>query len=191
VEGTAGNTGIGLALVANARGYRTWIVMPDTQSQEKKDTLRLAGVTLIESPALPFKNPNNYQHIARRLAQKLSETEPNGVLFADQWNNMDNRKAHYTTTGPEIWEQTDGKIDGFICAVGTGGTIAGVSTFGTCSGVVLGSAMGAGSSTGSGGGGVGTQFVCVKGAQNGSPTGSGHGQDDKQPFVCSTHRQLF
>jgi len=129
VEGTAGNTGIGIALVANARGYRTWIVMPDTQSQEKKDILRLAGAILIESPALPFKNPNNYQHIARRLAQKLSETEPNGVLFADQWNNMDNRKAHYTTTGPEIWEQTEGKIDGFICAVGTGGTIAGVSTF--------------------------------------------------------------
>ena len=129
VEGTAGNTGIGLALVANARGYRTWIVMPDTQSQEKKDILRLAGVTLIESPALPFKNPNNYQHIARRLAEKLAESEPDGVLFADQWNNMDNRKAHFTTTGPEIWEQTGGKIDGFICAVGTGGTIAGVSSY--------------------------------------------------------------
>lgn len=129
VEGTAGNTGIGIALVANARGYRTWIVMPDTQSQEKKDVLRLAGVTLIEAPALPFKNPNNYQHIARRLAEKLRESEPNGVLFADQWNNMDNRKAHFTTTGPEIWEQTRGKIDGFICAVGTGGTIAGVSTY--------------------------------------------------------------
>ncbi len=129
VEGTAGNTGIGLALVANARGYRTWIVIPETQSQEKKDSLRMAGVTLIEVPALPFKNPNNYQHIARRLAEKLSKSEPNGVLFADQWNNMDNRKAHYTTTGPEIWEQTGGKIDGFICAVGTGGTIAGVSTY--------------------------------------------------------------
>ncbi len=129
VEGTAGNTGIGIALVAKARGYRTWIVMPDTQSQEKKDVLRLAGVTLIESPALPFKNPNNYQHIARRLAEKLSESETNGVLFADQWNNMDNRKAHFTTTGPEIWEQTGGKVDGFICAVGTGGTIAGVSTY--------------------------------------------------------------
>lgn len=129
VEGTAGNTGIGLALVANARGYRTWIVIPETQSQEKKDTLRLAGATLIESPALPFKNPNNYQHIARRLADKLAQSEPHGVLFADQWNNMDNRKAHYTTTGPEIWEQTSGKIDGFICAIGTGGTIAGTSTF--------------------------------------------------------------
>ena len=129
VEGTAGNTGIGLALVAKVKGYRIWIVMPDTQSKEKKDVLRLAGVTLIEAPALPFKNPNNYQHIARRLAAKLAESEPNGVLFADQWNNMDNRKAHYTTTGPEIWEQTGGKIDGFICAVGTGGTIAGVSTY--------------------------------------------------------------
>ncbi len=129
VEGTAGNTGIGIALVARARGYRTWIVIPETQSQEKKDTLRLGGAELIEVPALPYKDPNNYQHIARRLADKLAETEPNGVLFADQWNNMDNRAAHYTTTGPEIWEQTGGKIDGFICAVGTGGTLAGVSTF--------------------------------------------------------------
>jgi len=129
VEGTAGNTGIGIALVASARGYRTWIVIPETQSQEKKDTLRLAGATLIEVPALPYKNPNNYQHIARRLADKLTETEPNGVLFADQWNNMDNRKAHYETTGPEIWDQTGGRIDGFICAVGTGGTLAGISTF--------------------------------------------------------------
>jgi len=129
VEGTAGNTGIGIALVASASGYRTWIVIPETQSQEKKDTLRLAGATLIEVPALPYKNPNNYQHIARRLAEKLNETEPNGVIFADQWNNLDNRKAHYVTTGPEIWEQTGGKVDGFICAVGTGGTLAGVSTF--------------------------------------------------------------
>ncbi len=129
VEGTAGNTGIGIALVASARNYRTWIVIPQTQSQEKKDTLRLAGATLIEVPAVPFKNPNNYQHIARRLAEKLAESEPDGVLFADQWNNMDNRKAHYATTGPEIWEQTGGKIDGFICSVGTGGTIAGVSTY--------------------------------------------------------------
>lgn len=129
VEGTAGNTGIGIALVARARGYRTWIVIPETQSQEKKDTLRLGGATLIEVPALPFKNPNNYQHVARRLAEKLSKTEENGVLFADQWNNMDNRKAHFETTGPEVWEQTGGAIDGFICAVGTGGTLAGVSTF--------------------------------------------------------------
>ena len=129
VEGTAGNTGIGLALVANARGYRTTIVIPETQSQEKKDMLRLCGAELVENPALPFSDPNNYQHVARRLAEDLAKTEPDGVLFADQWNNMDNRKAHYTTTGPEIWEQTDGKIDGFICAVGTGGTLAGASTF--------------------------------------------------------------
>ena len=129
VEGTAGNTGIGIALVANARGYRTWIVIPETQNQEKKDTLRRSGATLIEVPALPYKDPNSYQHIARRLAEKLAESEPNGVLFADQWNNMDNRKAHYTTTGPEIWQQTGGRIDAFICAVGTGGTLAGVSTY--------------------------------------------------------------
>ena len=129
VEGTAGNTGIGLALVANARGYRSLIVMPDTQSQEKKDTLRLCGAELVLVPALAFKNPNNYQHVARRMAEKLAEREPNGVLFADQWNNMDNRKAHFVSTGPEIWEQTEGKVDGFICAVGTGGTLAGTSTF--------------------------------------------------------------
>jgi cysteine synthase A len=129
VEATAGNTGIGLALVANARGYRTLIVIPDTQSQEKKDTLRLCGAELVEVPAVPYANPNNYQHIGRRLAESLRKNEPNGVLFADQWNNLDNRKAHYVSTGPEIWEQTGGKIDGFICAIGTGGTIAGVSTF--------------------------------------------------------------
>jgi cysteine synthase A len=129
VEGTAGNTGIGLALVANARGYRTLIVIPDTQSQEKKDMLRLAGADLVEVPALPYSNPNNYQHIARRLAERLRKTEKNGVLFADQWNNLDNRKSHYLSTGPEIWRQTDGKVDGFICAVGTGGTLAGVSTY--------------------------------------------------------------
>ncbi len=129
VEGTAGNTGIGLALVADARGYRTVIVIPETQSQEKKDMLRLAGATLIEVPALPYSNPNNYQHVARRLADKLRESEPNGVLFADQWNNLDNRKAHYVSTGPEIWAQTEGKVDGFICSVGTGGTLAGISTF--------------------------------------------------------------
>jgi cysteine synthase len=129
VEGTAGNTGIGLALVANARGYRTLIVIPETQSREKKDMLRLAGAELIEVPAVPYKNPNNYQHVARRLAEQLKETEPHGVLYADQWNNLDNRKAHYLTTGPEIWRQTDGSIDGFICAIGTGGTIAGASTY--------------------------------------------------------------
>jgi cysteine synthase A len=129
VESTAGNTGIGLALVANARGYRTLIVIPETQSREKKDTLRLCGADLIEVPAVPYSNPNNYQHIGRRLANELRKGEPKGVLFADQWNNLDNRKAHFVSTGPEIWEQTNGKIDGFICAIGTGGTVAGVSTY--------------------------------------------------------------
>jgi cysteine synthase len=129
VEGTAGNTGIGLALVANARGYRTLIVIPETQSQEKKDMLRLCGAELVEVPAVPYSNPNNYQHIARRLADELRKKEPNGVLYADQWNNPDNRKAHYVSTGPEIWQQTEGTVDGFICAIGTGGTIAGVSTY--------------------------------------------------------------
>jgi cysteine synthase len=129
VEATAGNTGIGLALVANARGYRTLIVIPETQSQEKKDMLRLCGAQLVEVPAVPYSNPNNYQHIGRRLAEKLRKNEPNGVLFADQWNNLDNRKAHYVSTGPEIWEQTDGMVDGFICAIGTGGTIAGVASY--------------------------------------------------------------
>src|SRR5256714_6056289 len=129
LEGTAGNTGIGLALVANARGYRTLIVIPETQSREKKDTLRLCGAELIEVPAVAYANPNNYQHIGRRLANELRKIEPNGVLFADQWNNLDNRKAHCVSTGPEIWEQTDGKVDGFICAIGTGGTIAGVSDY--------------------------------------------------------------
>ncbi|HET7912625.1 MAG TPA: cysteine synthase A [Pseudolabrys sp.] len=129
VEATAGNTGIGLALVANARGYRTLIVIPETQSQEKKDMLRLCGAELVEVPAAPFSNPNNYQHVGRRLAEGLKKTEKNGVIFADQWNNLDNRKAHYVSTGPEIWEECGGKIDGFICAIGTGGTIAGASTY--------------------------------------------------------------
>jgi cysteine synthase len=129
VEGTAGNTGIGLALVANARGYRTLIVIPNTQSQEKKDMLRLCGAELIEVPAVPYSNPDNYQHIARRLADQMRKTEKNGVLFADQWNNLDNRKAHYLSTGPEIWRQTDGAVDGFICAVGTGGTLAGTAEY--------------------------------------------------------------
>src|SRR5262245_7851195 len=129
VEGTAGNTGIGLALVANARGYRTLIVIPDTQSQEKKDMLRLCGAELVEVPAVPYANPNNYQHIARRLADDLRRRENRGVLFANQWNNLDNRKAHYVSTGPEIWEQTHGKVDGFICSVGTGGTLAGVAAY--------------------------------------------------------------
>lgn len=129
VEATAGNTGIGLALVANARGYRTLIVIPETQSQEKKDMLRLCGAELVEVPAVPYSNPNNYQHIGRRLAEELRKSEPKGVLFADQWNNLDNRKAHYVSTGPEIWRQLDGRVDGFICAIGTGGTVAGVSSF--------------------------------------------------------------
>ncbi len=129
VEATAGNTGIGLALVANARGYRTLIVMPNTQSQEKKDALRLFGAELVEVPALPYSNPDNYQHIGRRLAEQLKASETNGVIFADQWNNLDNRKAHYVSTGPEIWEQTGGNINGFICSVGTGGTLAGVSRY--------------------------------------------------------------
>jgi len=129
VEGTAGNTGIGLALVASARGYRTVIVIPETQSREKKEMLKLCGAELVEVPVRPFRDQNNYQHVARRLAEELSKTEPNGVLFADQWNNLDNRKAHYLTTGPEILKQTDGKVDAFICAVGTGGTLAGVSTY--------------------------------------------------------------
>jgi cysteine synthase A len=129
VEATAGNTGIGLALVANARGYRTLIVIPQTQSEEKKDMLQLCGAELVQVPAAPFGNPNNYQHIGRRLAEQLKKTETNGVIFADQWNNLDNRKAHYVSTGPEIWQQTGGQIDGFICAIGTGGTLAGVSSY--------------------------------------------------------------
>jgi len=129
VESTAGNTGIGLAMVAKARGYRTLIVIPETQSQEKKDMLRLCGAELVEVPAVPYSNPNNYQHIGRRLADELRKSDPNGVLFADQWNNLDNRKAHYLSTGPEIWQQTEGKVDGFICAIGTGGTLAGVATY--------------------------------------------------------------
>jgi cysteine synthase A len=127
VEGTAGNTGIGLALVGNARGYRTVIVIPETQSQEKKDMLRLCSAKLREVPAVPYRDPNNYVHVAERLAAELAPTEPNGVLYANQWDNLANREAHYRTTGPEIWRQTDGKVDAFICAIGTGGTLAGVS----------------------------------------------------------------
>ena len=129
VESTAGNTGIGLALVSNARGYRTLIVIPETQSQEKKDMLTLCGAELVQVPAVPYSNPNNYQHVGRRLAEELKKTEANGVIFADQWNNLDNRLAHYTSTGPEIWQQTDGKVDAFVSTVGTGGTLAGTSTF--------------------------------------------------------------
>ncbi|MFA7505831.1 MAG: cysteine synthase A [Burkholderiaceae bacterium] len=127
VEGTAGNTGIGLALVANARGYRCVIVIPETQSQEKKDLLRLFGADLREVPALPFKDPDNYVHVAERLAKELEASTPNGVLYANQWENLANRQAHIDTTGPEIWEQTDGRIDGFTCAIGTGGTLAGTA----------------------------------------------------------------
>jgi cysteine synthase len=126
VEGTAGNTGIGLALVGNARGYRTVIVMPDTQSQEKKDMLRLCGAELRCVPAVPFKNPDNYVHVARRLAEELAARETRGVLYANQWDNLSNRGAHLRSTGPEIWKQTDGRIDGFTCAMGTGGTLSGV-----------------------------------------------------------------
>jgi len=127
VEGTAGNTGIGLALVANACGYRTRIVIPETQSQEKKDTLRLCGATLLEVPAVPYKDPNNYVKVAERLAGELAASEPNGVVYANQWDNLANQDAHYRGTGPEIWRQTDGTVDAFVCAIGTGGTLAGTA----------------------------------------------------------------
>jgi len=126
VEGTAGNTGIGLALVGNARGYRTTIVIPDTQSREKKDMLRLCGADLREVPAVPYKNPDNYVHVSERLAEEMAKTDPNGAIWANQFDNVANRQGHYETTGPEIWEQTEGRVDGFVCAVGTGGTLAGV-----------------------------------------------------------------
>lgn len=129
VEGTAGNTGIGLALVGNSRGYRTVIVIPETQSEEKKDMLRLCGAELREVPAVPFKDPGNYVKVSERLAKELAETEANGVLYANQWDNTSNRNAHVRSTGPEIWDQTDGTVDGFTCAIGTGGTIAGTSEF--------------------------------------------------------------
>ena len=129
VEGTAGNTGIGLALVANSRGYRTAITMPDTQSKEKKDALRLLGAELYEVPAVPFKNPDNYVHAAARLAEQLAGQEPHGVLYANQWENLSNAEGHYRSTGPEIWEQTDGQVDAFCCAIGTGGTISGVGRY--------------------------------------------------------------
>ena len=126
VEGTAGNTGIGLALVANAMGFRTVIVIPDTQSQEKKDMLRLQGAELIEVPAVPYSNPNNYVKVSGRLAERLAKEHPQGVVWANQFDNVANRQGHIDTTGPEIWDETDGKVDGFTCAVGTGGTLAGV-----------------------------------------------------------------
>ncbi len=127
VEGTAGNTGIGLAVVANAMGFKTVIVIPETQSQEKKDALRLLGAELIEVPAVPYKNPNNYVKLSGRLAEQLAETEPNGAIWANQFDNVANRQAHIEGTGPEIWEQTGGKIDGFTCSVGSGGTLGGVA----------------------------------------------------------------
>ena len=127
VEGTAGNTGIGLALVGNALGYRTVIVMPETQSQEKKDMLRLIGADLRLVPAVPYSNPDNYVRYSGRLAEELAKTEPNGVVWANQFDNTANREGHRTTTGPEIWEQTDGKVDAFTCAVGSGGTLAGIA----------------------------------------------------------------
>lgn len=127
VEGTAGNTGIGLTLVASALGYRTVIVIPETQSQEKKDALRLLGAELVEVPAAPYKNPNNYVRLSGRLAEQLAKTEPNGAIWANQFDNVANRQAHVDTTAPEIWRDTDGKVDGFICAVGSGGTLAGVA----------------------------------------------------------------
>jgi cysteine synthase A len=129
VEGTAGNTGIGLALVANAKGYRTVIVIPETQSQEKKDALRQFGADLREVPAAPYSNPNNYVKVSGRLAEALAKTEPAGAIWANQFDNVANRRAHYETTGPEIWEQTAGKVDAFICAVGTGGTLAGTGQY--------------------------------------------------------------
>ncbi len=127
VEGTAGNTGIGLTVVGNALGFRTVIVIPETQSQEKKDALRLLGAQLVEVPALPYKNPNNYVHYSQRLAEALAKTEPNGAIWANQWDNTANRQAHIETTSQEIWTDTDGKVDGFVSAVGSGGTLGGCS----------------------------------------------------------------
>ncbi|MCK0148889.1 cysteine synthase A [Marivita sp. S6314] len=127
VEGTAGNTGIGLALVGASMGFKTIIVIPETQSQEKKDMLRLAGAELVEVPAAPYRNPNNYVRYSGRLAAEIAKTAPNGAIWANQFDNVANRRAHVETTAPEIWEQTEGKVDGFICAVGSGGTLAGVA----------------------------------------------------------------
>jgi cysteine synthase A len=129
VEGTAGNTGIGLALVGNTRGYRTVIVIPETQSAEKMDMLRLVGAELRPVPAVPYRDPNNYVKVAGRLADELARTEPNGAIWANQFDNVANRTGHYRTTGPEVWEQTAGTVDAFTCAIGTGGTLAGVAMF--------------------------------------------------------------
>ena len=127
VDGTAGNTGIGLALVGNALGMKTVIIIPETQSQEKKDALRMLGAELVEVPAAPYKNPNNYVKIGGRIAEKLAKENPNGAIWANQFDNVANRRAHIQTTGPEIWEQLDGKVDGWVSAVGTGGTLAGTA----------------------------------------------------------------
>lgn len=129
VEGTAGNTGIGLALVGNACGYRTLIVIPNSQSQEKKDMLRLCGAQLMEVPPLPYKDPGNYVRVSERVALELATQEPAGVLWANQWDNLANRQAHIQGTGPEIWAQTDGRVDGFVCAIGTGGSLAGIAFY--------------------------------------------------------------
>lgn len=138
VEGTAGNTGIGLALVGASMGYKTVIVIPETQSQEKKDMLRLAGAELVQVPAAPYRNPNNYVRYSERLAKRLAETEPNGAIWANQFDNVANRQAHIDSTAPEIWDQTGGKVDGFICAVGSGGTLAGVANVLQPKGVKIG-----------------------------------------------------
>jgi cysteine synthase len=147
VEGTAGNTGIGLALVGNALGFRSVIVIPETQSQEKKDALRLCGAELVEVPAVPYSNPNNYVKLSGRLAEQLAKTEPNGAIWANQFDNIANRQGHVETTGPEIWRQTGGQIDGFVCAVGTGGTLAGVAialkSFKSATRIALADPMGA------------------------------------------------
>jgi cysteine synthase A len=129
VEGTAGNTGIGLALVANACGYRTLIVIPNSQSQEKKDMLRLCGARLMEVAPAPYKDPGNYVRVSERVAQELAAEESAGVLWANQWDNLANRDAHFRGTGPEIWTQTEGRIDGFVCAIGTGGSLAGIAAY--------------------------------------------------------------
>ena len=146
VEGTAGNTGIGLALVGASMGFRTVIVIPETQSEEKKDMLRLAGAELIQVPAAPYRNPNNFVRYSERLALEMARTEPNGAIWANQFDNVANRRAHVETTGPEIWEQTGGRVDGFVCAVGSGGTLAGVAEALQPKGVKIGLAdpMGAG-----------------------------------------------
>ena len=129
VEGTAGNTGIGLTLVGNALGYRSVIVIPDTQSQEKKDMLRLCGAELIEVPAVPYRDPNNFVRYSGRLAEELDAKDPKGAVWANQFDNIANRQAHFETTGPEIWEQTNGRLDGFVCSVGSGGTLAGIALY--------------------------------------------------------------